>query len=392
MAKETMEPQEAASQGVVVTLVKGRGERKVESLDWTVWDTPDRVVAHPGLRDGLGNAMPRLVIATFKNGALKISATRRPGMMLSDAARLARAMHTWVDSALVSEPEVKLGRIQQMVVKRLRLEGRRYIGGGVFESLGVEEALAVLAQIRPITEPPEAPREPEVPAFLRKENPVPGQETSRHSNLLHDGIVQFSFESLPVRIVPDDHGELWFVATDVARILDYRNAPDMTRNLDEDEKGTQIVRTPGGQQKTSVISESGLFAAILKSRKPEARKFRKWVTSEVLPSIRKTGSYAMPGAGRNGSSTGHPLVDEAIEFRAWREADWMRRLLLSRLNPEDPVSVETSWTIGNRVRVEAARRLAEIARKHLAQGVRPEKVAAWMEAANTDVVFGKTLP
>lgn len=166
----------------------------------------------------------------------------------------------------------------------------------------------------------------------------------------------------------------------------------MTRNLDEDEKGTQIVRTPGGQQKTSVISESGLFAAILKSRKPEARKFRKWVTSEVLPSIRKTGSYAMPGAGRNGSSTGHPLVDEAIEFRAWREADWMRRLLLSRLNPEDPVSVETSWTIGNRVRVEAARRLAEAARGHLAKGVRPEKVAAWMETANSDVVFGKELP
>ena len=96
-----------------------------------------------------------------------------------------------------------------------------------------------------------------------------------------------------VRIVIID-GEPWFVGKDVAKSLEYRNASDMTRNLDDDEKGTQIVRTLGGNQTMTIISESGLYHAAIKSRKQEAQKFRKWVTSEVLPSIRKTGGYTVP--------------------------------------------------------------------------------------------------
>ena len=186
MPKETTS-QETAGKGMVATLAKQRGNDKVGRIDWTVWDTPDRVVAHPGLREEQGDALPRLVIATFKNGALKISATRRPATILADAARLARAMHTWIGTALVSEPEVKLGRIQQMVVKRLRLEGRRYIGGGVFEGLGVEEALAALEQIRPIAGPPQPPvpfrSDTEIPLFLRKEKPMPNEETMQPAGL-----------------------------------------------------------------------------------------------------------------------------------------------------------------------------------------------------------------
>ena len=91
-------------------------------------------------------------------------------------------------------------------------------------------------------------------------------------------------------------GEPWFVAGDVAAALDYSVAKDMTRNLDDDEKGGQIVPTLGGDQEMTVINESGLYSAILKSRKPEAKAFKKWVTSEVLPSIRKTGSYTAPTA------------------------------------------------------------------------------------------------
>ena len=91
-------------------------------------------------------------------------------------------------------------------------------------------------------------------------------------------------------------GEPWFVARDVAAALDYSVAKDMTRNLDDDEKGGQIVPTLGGDQEMTVINESGLYSAILKSRKPEAKTFKKWVTSEVLPSIRKTGSYTAPTA------------------------------------------------------------------------------------------------
>ncbi len=106
-------------------------------------------------------------------------------------------------------------------------------------------------------------------------------------------ITPFDFNSHPVRVINgDDHA--WFVAADVAEALEYRMASDMTRNLDDDEKGTQIVRTPSGDQKMAVLNESGVYHAVLKSRKPSAKAFRKWVTAEVLPAIRKTGRYEAP--------------------------------------------------------------------------------------------------
>jgi len=69
----------------------------------------------------------------------------------------------------------------------------------------------------------------------------------------------------------------------------------MTRNLDDEEKGTHILCTLGGDQKVTIINESGLYSAVLKSRKPSAKRFKKWVTGEVLPSIRKTGTFGAPG-------------------------------------------------------------------------------------------------
>lgn len=100
----------------------------------------------------------------------------------------------------------------------------------------------------------------------------------------------FNFRSTEVRTVVID-GEVWFVASDVAKALEYGLTTDMTRNLDADEKGMQIVHTPSGDQEMIVINESGMYHAVLKSRKPEAKPFRKWVTAEVLPAIRKTGGY-----------------------------------------------------------------------------------------------------
>ena len=105
-------------------------------------------------------------------------------------------------------------------------------------------------------------------------------------------IIPFDFNGASVRTITDGNGDPWFVAKDVADILGYRDATDATRGLDDDEKGTQSVRTLGGDQDMIVISESGLFAAVLRSQRPEAKAFRKWVTSEVLPSIRKTGKYS----------------------------------------------------------------------------------------------------
>ena len=105
----------------------------------------------------------------------------------------------------------------------------------------------------------------------------------------------FDFEDNAVRVIEKD-GEPWFVAADVARVLDFRDAYNATRVLDDDEKGTHNVSTPFGDQEMNVINESGLYHLVLVSRKPEAKKFRKWVTAEVLPSIRRTGAYVAPAA------------------------------------------------------------------------------------------------
>lgn len=106
-------------------------------------------------------------------------------------------------------------------------------------------------------------------------------------------IIPFSFAHNQVRVIVSEAGDPWFVAQDVSAALQYSEASAMTRTLDDDEKGLQIMQTPGGKQELVTINESGLYSAILRSRRPEAKRFKKWVTSEVLPSIRKTGMYAV---------------------------------------------------------------------------------------------------
>ena len=101
----------------------------------------------------------------------------------------------------------------------------------------------------------------------------------------------FKFEQNDVRTITDEHGEPWFVAKDVCEVLEIERTDSALRNLDDDEKGTRKMSTLGGTQQVSIISESGLYALIMRSNKPQAKHFRKWVTSEVLPAIRKTGGY-----------------------------------------------------------------------------------------------------
>lgn len=112
----------------------------------------------------------------------------------------------------------------------------------------------------------------------------------KNNDLRASDVALFAFDSHDVRAINKD-GEAWFVATDVATTLGYRDAHDASRHLDEDEKGTHILCTLGGEQSVTIINESGIYALVLRSRKPDARRFRKWVTREVLPSIRKTGEY-----------------------------------------------------------------------------------------------------
>lgn len=90
-------------------------------------------------------------------------------------------------------------------------------------------------------------------------------------------------------------GEPWFVAADVAKALGYREAYDLTRRIDLDDKGPRSVRTPGGDQQMICINEAGLYVAILGSQVEGAREFKRWITHEVLPAIRREGYYVAPG-------------------------------------------------------------------------------------------------
>lgn len=100
----------------------------------------------------------------------------------------------------------------------------------------------------------------------------------------------FIYNNSQVRTV-EKNGEPWWVLKDVCDILGLGSPHKVADRLDEDEKGRNLIPTPSGKQEMTIISESGLYNVILRSDKPEAKPFRKWVTAEVLPAIRKTGSY-----------------------------------------------------------------------------------------------------
>lgn len=107
----------------------------------------------------------------------------------------------------------------------------------------------------------------------------------------NNSVQLFEYSGHEVRSILIDN-EPWFIASDVARVLEYRAAPDMTRRIDDEDKGYAKVRTPGGEQELSILNESGLYDAVFRSNAEGAKKFKRWVTAEVLPAIRKSGSYS----------------------------------------------------------------------------------------------------
>jgi anti-repressor protein len=122
----------------------------------------------------------------------------------------------------------------------------------------------------------------------------------------------FRYEGADVRTITRD-GEPWFVVADVCRVLGVGKANDAARGLDDDERGTETIRTPSGEQTMLVCSEPGMYSLILRSRKPEARAFKRWVTHEVIPAIRKTGAYSVLPA-----LTDDQIVAQALQITAAR--------------------------------------------------------------------------
>lgn len=104
----------------------------------------------------------------------------------------------------------------------------------------------------------------------------------------------FNFEeSHPIRVILQNE-EPWFIGNDVCAALCLGNPRSSLALLEEDEKGVHNMDTPSGQQEMTIINEPGLYSLVLRSRKPEAKKFKRWITHEVLPAIRRTGRYAAP--------------------------------------------------------------------------------------------------
>lgn len=112
--------------------------------------------------------------------------------------------------------------------------------------------------------------------------------------MLEKTVQVFTFEEREVRVVDRD-GAPWWVAKDVCEVLGLDIASG-ARGLEDDEKALQIMQTLGGSQEMTIISEAGLYSLILRSRKPEAKRFKRWVTHDVLPAIRTTGAYVLPGS------------------------------------------------------------------------------------------------
>ena len=120
---------------------------------------------------------------------------------------------------------------------------------------------------------------------------------------------EFKFDESLVRAIVKE-GEPWFVAKDVCDILDIGDPSKTVDRLDEDEIGTTSIRTTSGPREMLTVNESGVYSLVFTSRKPEAKRFRKWVTGTVLPEIRKTGSYQGPG-GYIG------LKDDEVDYERW---------------------------------------------------------------------------
>lgn len=160
----------------------------------------------------------------------------------------------------------------------------------------------------------------------------------------------WNYESSEIRTV-QVNGEPWFVLADVCKVLEISNSRNISSRLEPDEKGVTLVDTLGGTQQMTIINESGLYTVILRSDKPQAKPFRKWVTSVVLPSIRKTGSYSVqqPNAFENLSPQLQVLIQmetrqKQIEARQAEQATALAGLEQKLQNTCEVIALDkTAW-------------------------------------------------
>lgn len=160
----------------------------------------------------------------------------------------------------------------------------------------------------------------------------------------------FTFEGTQVRVTTGGDGEPRWVLADVCRACGIDNSRNVSARLDDDQKGVVTMDTLGGAQKITVVTESGLYDVILDSRKQEAKRFRKWVTGEVLPSIRKHGAYMTQQTIEQVLTDPDTLIRLATDLKYEREARAQAERQVRSLAPkaqafEDFVDVPDLLTI-----------------------------------------------
>lgn len=156
-------------------------------------------------------------------------------------------------------------------------------------------------------------------------------------------IQQFYFNNAALRTMTDEAGEPWFVAKDVCDILEISNPSDALKRLDDDERSRFNL---GRQGETNIVNEAGLYSLVLGSRKPEAHEFKRWVTHEVLPSIRKHGAYMTESTLEKAVTEPDFLIRLATQIKQERAEKEKAQAQVERMRPKALFAdaVETSKT------------------------------------------------
>lgn len=144
-------------------------------------------------------------------------------------------------------------------------------------------------------------------------------------------IVPFDFEGHQLRTLQDEHGDPWFVASDLSALLGYAQTNSMNKLIDDEDRKNVALQIGGNYANQTLINESGMYAAIFGSTKEEAKRFKRWVTSEVLPSIRKNGDYLANGSAKPIA----PVLIEAVQGGIFSKAtaDFMLKAWLCTQHP-----------------------------------------------------------
>lgn len=206
---------------------------------------------------------------------------------------------------------------------------------------------------------------------MKTENMAAIGQGQTHTKIQESDISSFEFKSVDGALlatvgVVAINDQPWFMASDVAVALGYSQTQALTKIVDDEDKNSAIIQNGCNYQNQSVINESGLYTAVIGSNKPEAKRFKRWITVEVLPEIRKTGGYLLPTM-----QTKLPdFTDEVAAARAWADAreEGRKALALSYQQAEYIHHLESLFADGL-TPVQFCKRL---------NGVNTSRINAWL--------------